>query len=151
MDGKECEKPACKTSKRSFSAMMAHVQGKSQISSEGDGVGCPPDREELGRAGWTMLHSFAAHFPDTPTPQHQAQALALIYSMSKLYPCGVCATDFRHDILSVPPKVTTRRDLCQWMCEQHNRVNTKLGKPEFDCSLSKLDQRWLRSDRKDCQ
>ena len=26
------------------------------------------------------------------------------------------------------------------MCEMHNRVNVKLGKPEFDCS--KVFQRW---------
>ena len=25
---------------------------------------------------------------------------------------------------------------------QHNLVNEKLGKPKYDCSLSKLDERW---------
>ncbi len=36
-----------------------------------------------------------------------------------------------------------------WLCDQHNRVNKKLSKPIFPCSVSALDLRW-RQGRSDC-
>jgi FAD-linked sulfhydryl oxidase len=33
-----------------------------------------------------------------------------------------------------PPKVESRKELSQYMCELHNEVNKYLGKPVFDCS-----------------
>jgi hypothetical protein len=36
------------------------------------------------------------------------------------------------------------------MCEQHNQVNEKLGKPLFPCDLAVLDERWRASRRKSC-
>lgn len=41
-----------------------------------------------------------------------------------------------------PPRLDSRDEFSQWMCEMHNHVNRHLGKPEFDCS--KVDQRWRR-------
>ena len=35
---------------------------------------CPPDRQELGSATWSLLHSVAAYYPDRPTPRQQADA-----------------------------------------------------------------------------
>lgn len=29
-----------------------------------------------------------------------------------------------------------------WLCRQHNIVNAKLGKPQFDCSWPSLLRRW---------
>ena len=34
----------------------------------------------------------------------------------------------------------SRHSLTQWFCGMHNKVNAKLGKPLFDCSL--IDERW---------
>ena len=39
-----------------------------------------------------------------------------------------------------PPKLSNSWELSQWFCEQHNIVNRKLGKDEFDCS--KVLERW---------
>ena len=39
-----------------------------------------------------------------------------------------------------PPQLKSRYDLSKWFCEQHNIVNRKLDKPEFDCS--KVFERW---------
>lgn len=63
-------------------------------------------------------------------------------AFSKLYPCWVCAEDFQK-WLARPgnePKVKGQDELGMWMCQAHNEVNVKLGKPEFDCTLWK--QRW---------
>lgn len=39
-----------------------------------------------------------------------------------------------------PPDVSSQEKLSQWLCRLHNRVNVKVGKPEFDCS--KVNERW---------
>lgn len=39
-----------------------------------------------------------------------------------------------------PIDVTSQKDFAQWLCRIHNRVNVKLGKPEFNCL--KVDERW---------
>jgi FAD-linked sulfhydryl oxidase len=38
------------------------------------------------------------------------------------------------------PRVSSRQEFGQWLCEAHNEVNQKLGKELFDCS--KVDERW---------
>ncbi len=38
----------------------------------------PGDREELGRATWTLLHTLAAQFPDKPSRQQQKDARTLV-------------------------------------------------------------------------
>eukprot|EP00092_Neocalanus_flemingeri_P009659 GFUD01010400.1.p1 GENE.GFUD01010400.1~~GFUD01010400.1.p1 ORF type:complete len:193 (-),score=50.19 GFUD01010400.1:230-808(-) len=101
---------------------------------------CPPDRMELGNSSWSLLHSMAAYFPSTPTPQQKTDATQFMHIFSRLYPCQECAEDLRADLVIAPPKVESAKQFSQWMCEMHNRVNTKLGKPVFDCS--KVFERW---------
>jgi len=101
---------------------------------------CPPDRLELGSATWTFLHSLAAYYPDNPTQQHKQDAVNIINGLSRLYPCAPCAEDLREDIPNNPPQVSNSKEFSEWMCRLHNRVNVKLGKPEFDCS--KVFLRW---------
>lgn len=101
---------------------------------------CPPDRGELGSATWTFLHSVAAYFPATPTPDQQNDAKQLMQIVSRLYPCTDCADDLKTDLQSEPPVVTSSVEFSQWMCRLHNKVNDKLGKPTFDCS--KVFERW---------
>lgn len=103
----------------------------------------PPDINSLGNAGWSIIHSFAAYFPDNPTEYQQKQAKLFINSFSNLFPCNYCSKDFRDYIKDNPVKTETRKDFCMWTCEAHNDVNVKLGKPEFDCN--DFDKRWRRS------
>lgn len=101
---------------------------------------CPPDVEELGRSSWTLLHSIAATYPKTPTSSQQSDLVSFVHLFSRLYPCWVCADDFRGYIAKEPPQATSREDFGQWLCRAHNDVNVKLGKPVFDCS--KWLERW---------
>jgi len=39
-----------------------------------------------------------------------------------------------------PPVVDSQKNFAKWLCDLHNIVNVKLGKPVFDCS--KVDERW---------
>ena len=61
-------------------------------------------------------------------------------TMARTYPCGYCADTTRDEMVRNPPRTHSRYDLTQWLCELHNEVNDRLGKPIFDCSL--VDLRW---------
>ncbi|KAL6060914.1 Flavin-linked sulfhydryl oxidase of the mitochondrial IMS [Balamuthia mandrillaris] len=100
----------------------------------------PPDVVDLGRAGWTLLHTTAAYYPDRPTPEQQAAVGELLRSLSKLYPCRICAEDLQRIMQKMPPQVESRQALSQWMCRAHNDVNRQLGKPLFPCE--RVDERW---------
>lgn len=65
---------------------------------------------------------------------------ALIRLTAKKYPCSDCAQGFQRNLEKYPPKLGSRKELTEWFCEEHNRVNLKLRKPQFDCS--KVDERW---------
>ena len=101
---------------------------------------CPPDVEVLGRSSWTLLHSIAAQYPDTPSRTQQSDLLRFVDLFSKLYPCWTCAEDFQSYISREVPQVKSRDEFGQWLCGAHNDVNRKLGKPVFDCS--KWAERW---------
>jgi mitochondrial FAD-linked sulfhydryl oxidase len=103
---------------------------------------CPPDVDQLGHSSWTLLHSIAAQYPVTPSKEEQVNAKQFIQTFSKLYPCWSCATDFQTWMKSDnnAPRVSSRQDFGQWLCEAHNEVNVKLGKRTFDCS--RWEERW---------
>ena len=103
---------------------------------------CPPDVEQLGRSTWTLLHTMTAVYPKTAPPATQSKTRSFLTLFSELYPCWVCADDFR-DWMAEPsnePQLTGREEFGFWMCRAHNAVNEKLGKPEFDCLRWK--ERW---------
>ncbi|KAI1319587.1 FAD dependent sulfhydryl oxidase [Xylariaceae sp. FL0255] len=101
---------------------------------------CPADVETLGRSTWTLLHSIAATYPTNPSVQEQSDLKGFMRLFSRLYPCWVCAEDFQNYMAREQVRVGSRNDFGTWLCEAHNAVNTKLGKPVFDCS--KWEERW---------
>lgn len=102
--------------------------------------GCPLDREELGRASWGLLHSMAGYFPDHPSAEQQQEMKQFINLFGKYFPCRHCSEDFVQRLRVNPPDTKNRQVFSRWLCEIHNDVNRKLGKPTFDCSL--VDGRW---------
>ena len=101
-----------------------------------------PDIVELGNGTWTLLHTMAAYYPDRPNVEQQEQTVEFIHSLSNVFPCSWCASDFRTSLRARPPQVDSRQAFALWLCHAHNEVNEKLGKPSFDCSLEALDRRW---------
>lgn len=122
------------------SGLAAAAAGASTATSNTIPKDCPPDVEELGRSTWTLLHSIAATYPDKPTKNQQDNLTQFMNSFSNLYPCFYCAEDFRQYIKKEKIKVTNRDEFGKWLCNAHNEVNVKLGKPKFDCNLWK--ERW---------
>jgi FAD-linked sulfhydryl oxidase len=103
---------------------------------------CPPDVDALGRSSWTLLHSITAQYPENPPLALQSETRTFMNIFGKLYPCWSCATDFQEWMKKDgnAPRVSSRSEFGQWMCEAHNAVNVKLGKKTFDCN--KWEERW---------
>lgn len=101
---------------------------------------CPADVETLGRNSWTLLHSIAATYPASPSAAQKDDVVGFVKLFSRLYPCWVCAEDFQAYIRKDPVKAGSRGEFGTWLCNAHNDVNKKLGKPVFDCS--KWEERW---------
>ncbi|KAK3375980.1 hypothetical protein B0T24DRAFT_656211 [Lasiosphaeria ovina] len=90
---------------------------------------CPADVETLGRSAWTLLHSIAATYPTLPTITEQSDVKGFMMLFAKLYPCWVCAEDFQQYIQNQEIRAGSRDEFGNWLCEAHNEVNKKLGKP----------------------
>ncbi|XP_076283517.1 evr1_Alr domain-containing protein Alr [Lasioglossum baleicum] len=101
---------------------------------------CPLDKDELGSKTWSFLHTMAAYYPDQPSEAQKSDMKQFFYSFSQFYPCYVCAEDLREQLKQSPPQTDTQSTLSRWLCDVHNEVNKKIGKPKFDCNL--VDQRW---------
>ncbi|KAL9188597.1 hypothetical protein ACHAXT_006975 [Thalassiosira profunda] len=164
--GDDCDRPACDDTKSALTAALGRVGqsgatsiatlGKEPKSGKGGGVpegydACPPTRDEIGVSTWSLLHSMAAWYPNQPTLEDKQFMSNFMTALARFYPCTWCATDFQDNIKKSPPRTETREDLCVWLCEQHNIVNAKLGKPIFNCTMDKLDERWRKSSNPDCQ
>lgn len=101
---------------------------------------CPLDKDELGSKTWAFLHTMAAYYPEQPNEQQKGDMRNFFHLFSKFYPCAPCAEDLQEQLKVSPPQTGSQKKLSQWLCDIHNEVNKKLGKPEFDCKL--VDQRW---------
>jgi hypothetical protein len=113
------------------------MSSSSQIPGE-----CPYP-EELGQAGWTVLHTAAAVFPNKPTPAQVGHFHAFITSWANVYACSHCAYHMRQMLIRKPPSVVMdKRSASRYVCELHNEVNEMLQKPTYNCDPDVVLRRW---------
>ena len=105
-------------------------------------TGEPPTRQELGRAGWLVLHKIATTYEAEPASDDQLRLRRFIGDWAKLYPCGECSQHFQRLIQESPPDVSSRKGFMLWLCGAHNAVNRRLGKRRFSCTMEELEERW---------
>lgn len=74
------------------------------LAYDDDVVQCPPGRSELGRAGWTFLHSTAAHYPDKPTDEDKTHYKAFFTLLQYVYPCRSCGAHYATVLEDDPPQ-----------------------------------------------
>lgn len=117
------------------------------IIAKGPEIECPPDSLQLGRSTWTFLHTMASYYPDKPDITAKEAASQLINSLSVLYPCSYCAKHLKKELEHNPPLVESRSNLEKYLCDLHNEVNERLGKPLFDCS--RIRERWFENPKCD--
>lgn len=96
----------------------------------------------LGHASWTLLHTLTVNYPDDPTDQDKSDINQFFHLFGKFYPCKLCSKNFVKELAKFPPRVESRQEISVWLCELHNSVNERLGKPIFDCS--RVFEQWQR-------
>ncbi|GIX63793.1 Erv1 / Alr family protein [Babesia caballi] len=138
---KRCEDAACRG-------------GSDTASTSRGSTALPPNRLELGRAGWMYLHSMAADFPDQPVSellrpskalQSELESLrvkAWCYSFAELYPCHICKDSLVEIYRRLPPVTNSRRDLLLWTHKVHNQVNSELSYPLYNATYEDLLRRY---------
>ncbi|KAJ7125218.1 ERV/ALR sulfhydryl oxidase domain-containing protein [Mycena epipterygia] len=88
----------------------------------------------LGRATWKLLHTMTLRYPEKPTQDERDALSSYFHLLSRLYPCGECATEFQMLLKKYPPQTSSRRSASLWLCSVHNVVNERLQKEPFDCA-----------------
>jgi len=152
----DCKEPVCDDAKEFTNVAKMFTKsssgGPNKPNPNAKPAHCPLNKAQLGRNTWSFLHTTAAYYPEKPTPEDKTEMVHFIRSFSRFYPCRNCAEDFRDDLQYFPPKehVNSRQNLAQYFCMLHNRVNTKLGKEEFDCSYDNLKSRWYKNTKGEC-
>ncbi|OSX76987.1 hypothetical protein BU14_0166s0027 [Porphyra umbilicalis] len=100
-------------------------------------------KAELGRAGWTLIHTTAATLPTPLTPAARDGVVALLRAVAQTYPCKECREHFASFIAVHPIDIESRDSILQWTCIAHNAVNARQHKPAYPCGdIKALDARW---------
>lgn len=144
----ECD--ACPESQDMVHKMQAAAQAAAASSSSSSSSSfsssfSSPSPEDVGRWGWSFLHTLAASYPERADEAQQRSAMALMRAVGVLYPCPPCREDWAEAVTERPPQVAGRAELEQWLCGEHNRVNERLGKAVFDCATA--HERWAPKRR----
>ncbi len=100
----------------------------------------PIDRNQIGRAGWTLLHSISANFIEKADQGLQAEVRDFLRIWALLYPCRECSAHFAQMLREFPPVVDGKEGFSRWVFEAHNRVNERLNKPPF--KWEDVNRRW---------
>jgi hypothetical protein len=122
------------------------LSNKQSVRSVGRFLPPAPDKNMLGRQTWALLHCQAAYYAEKPTEEEKENMKTYLHALSLTYPCKVCAQDLQYLLKKMPPRLDSREEFEQWMCDMHNEVNRQLGKPIFDCRNAR--QRWHLSPEK---
>ncbi|CEG39193.1 augmenter of liver regeneration [Plasmopara halstedii] len=138
-----CAEPICADKLNIFKSSIGKEK-KQNFVQPGKAVECPLDREELGNATWKLLHTIGIYYPDKPSSEYQNKVKTFVETLALMYPCVHCADDFQKEIALSPPRVESRTTFSIWLCEQHNIVNRKIQKPEFECTMNRLEERWRK-------
>jgi hypothetical protein len=71
--------------------------GEAVVATMREKYGCPENRASLGRAGWSVLHSMAATYPEKPTQTQQSEMHQFIsVCMSRVPSCHATALRATH-------------------------------------------------------
>lgn len=84
--------------------------------------------------GWTILHMMTGSFPEDIPPNLVKKWNAFLILFGQFYPCKLCSTHFLKMLKEVGPfEGTKKEELMVYLCNMHNIVNKRLGKPHHDC------------------
>src|SRR5215831_14707163 len=97
-------------------------------------VSYPITKEEYGSSLWKILHSYTANLPEKVSSNDRRNFKHTVLDLVDKYPCSDCKDHALSYLKAHKPKSNTRQDYFNFLCEFHNEVNQKTGKPTQDCS-----------------
>ena len=103
----------------------------------------PPTKQELGQAGWTLLHTMAANYPDQPTAAQRARIEAFLHALGHLYPCPDCAAHFRLHMKG-GQRHTRRAITLDVRCAQRGEFSEWQGHLLLRCRSARREMEGLR-------
>lgn len=109
----------------------------------------PLTKETLGRYTWSFLHTIAVNYSENPTREEQKIMNSFLINFADVYPCEECRYHFKNQMKSYPPTLKSRTHFIEWLCNQHNLVNRRLGKKIFNCS--NYEKRWKSKECTKCK
>lgn len=81
---------------------------------------------------WTLIHSLAYNINAEDKKSIQ-ELYYVISNMISSVPCPTCSSDGASIIKTIPAnRINTKTDIMNTLIYVHNRVNTKLSKPQFN-------------------
>lgn len=82
---------------------------------------------------WHTMHIVALGYPLKPTYGDKRSAKEFYESLAFLIPCPICRDHYTEFLKEMPisPFLDKRDDLFKWTVAVHNKVNQKLGKPQY--------------------
>ncbi|CRH03043.1 FAD-linked sulfhydryl oxidase ERV1, putative [Plasmodium relictum] len=93
----------------------------------------PPDRAEIGRASWLILHTISANYPDKPTEEEKLKHTKFFYAFSNLYPCHICKLDLLHLLKKYQLNCENKVSYSTFIFNLHNMINEEIGKDIYPC------------------
>ncbi|CAD49060.1 FAD-linked sulfhydryl oxidase ERV1 [Plasmodium falciparum NF54] len=93
----------------------------------------PPDRDEIGRASWLILHTISANYPDNPSEYDKIKHTKFFYAFSNLYPCHICKLDLLHILKKYHLNCNNKINFSTFIYNLHNMINQEIGKDLFPC------------------
>jgi len=88
---------------------------------------------------WYVIHSLPLYIK-TYDQRTRSEIVGFLYDVALTHPCSVCSGHFMQYQKDNPWTGNSLAELVFWLCNFHNNLNTKLGKPWFDCK--KYAERW---------
>ncbi|KAJ7807876.1 ERV/ALR sulfhydryl oxidase domain-containing protein [Mycena olivaceomarginata] len=79
-------------------------------------------KAELGRATWKLLHTMTLRYPEKPTQDERDALSSYFHLLSRLYPCGECASEFQMLLKKYPPQVRNFNPLCRLPVLSYRRL-----------------------------
>ena len=76
---------------------------------------------------WATMHIVSLGFPMAPSDEQKQGAIQFYESLAQVIPCPICKDHYKHFLTEMPPNVSNRDTLVEWVFTIHNKVNDQLG------------------------
>ena len=96
-DDPDCQKIICMDESDALKKYQRNAS-KNHGFNQTRGHDCPLTRQSMGRYSWSLLHTYAAYYPNQPSDHDKSSMLAFLTGFRNLYPCTHCRAHFNKSV-----------------------------------------------------